>query len=89
MAWDAAVPLLDSLEKELATEIDRNSPSEQGFPKKSQRIGTFRKDVLSWSQIGAHKESYTVTAEDALLCYRLTLSMFSYLTRIASRFKKP
>jgi hypothetical protein len=88
VAWDAVAPLLDGFEKDLTIEIDRNSPGEQGFPRKSQRIGNLRKDVLSWSQIGAHKESYIVTAEDALLCCRLTLSMFAYLTRTASRAKR-
>jgi len=89
VAWDAASPLLDTVEKEMAIEIDRNSPGETGYPRKSQRINTLRRDLLSWAQIGAHKEFYAVTGEDALLCYRLTLSMFSYLTKVASLIKKP
>jgi hypothetical protein len=89
VAWDAALPLLKSLEKDIAAEIDRNSVGEEGYPSKSERIRSLRGAIHQYSQIGAHKEAYVVTPEDAILCYRLTLSAAAYLGGIISRLQRP
>ena len=84
-AWEAADPLLDRLEAEVIKEIDRLSPGEKGEPSKSERVKKLREAVRKFSQIGAHKESYVVTSEDASLCYHLTVAMFAYLSTAVSR----
>ena len=52
---------------------------------KSERAKTLRAAVKSWSNTGAHPESYAATMEDAFLAYRLTSSVVAYLSRKASQ----
>ena len=84
VAWNSVEPLLKGLVEKLNAEIDRDSPGESGQPAKSGRTWKVKEAVKSLSQIGAHKESYVVKPQDALLCYRLTVSLASYLSFIAS-----
>lgn len=82
-AWESLTPLLEAEATEIATEVDRGSTPEEGEPKKSERIVMLRRASLKWAHTGAHPENYAASIEDALLAYRLTASMISYLSRKA------
>jgi hypothetical protein len=88
-AWDVADSILDARKNDRDQAIDGLSRGEPGRPSKSQRILEIRKGIDNLCQIGPHSDVYEVTAEDALLAYRLTVSMIAYLGRksqdIASR----
>jgi len=84
VAWDATSNLLDAIEAKIAAEIDRGSKGETGEPLKSERIKNLRAAVKKLCQIGAHKEAYVVGYEDALLCFRQTLSLMAYLSKIVA-----
>lgn len=80
-AWNRLDPLIDAMWGEVATEVDRGSAHEEGFPPKSERVKKMRDTVRSWSNTGAHPESYAASMDDALLAYRQTASLVSFLSR--------
>jgi hypothetical protein len=82
-AWESLGPLLEAAAEGIATEIDRGSAVEAGEPKKSERVLALRKSALKWAHAGAHPESYSASMEDALLAYRLTASLISFLSKKA------
>jgi hypothetical protein len=88
-AWDVADPILDTGATERDRAIDGLSRGDPGRPSKSQWISEIRNGIDNLCQIGPHSDVYEVTAEGALLAYRLTISMIAYLSRksqgIASR----
>jgi hypothetical protein len=79
--WESLTPLIEAEATEIAAEVDRGSTPEEGEPKKSERIVALRRACLKWAHTGAHPENYAASMEDALLAYRLTASMMSYLSR--------
>lgn len=83
--WESLAPLLDAAGSGIAAEVDRGSAPEKGEPPKSERITVLRKAVLKWSHAGAHPESYQASLDDALLAYRLTAALVSYLSRKAAQ----
>jgi len=85
VAWNSLDPLMNSLIDELKAKIDEGSAGEEGHPSKSSRILSLRESVRNWSHIGIHRESYKVLPEDAILCYRETVSLVAYISRIASQ----
>jgi hypothetical protein len=87
-AWESLGPLLEAAADGIAMEIDRGSLVEPLEPKKSERILTLRKGALKWAHAGAHPESYAASMDDALLAYRLTVSLMAYLSRRATQAEK-
>lgn len=80
-AWESIVPLLEAAAEGISTETDRGSLVEAGEPKKSDRVLTLRKAALKWAHTGAHPANYAASMDDALLAYRLTASLISFLSR--------
>lgn len=80
-AWRALKPLIDHLREGIAKEVDRGSTQESGYPLKSVRIENLQNAVLNWTHTGDHPENYAATMDDALLAYRLTASLLSFLSR--------
>lgn len=82
--WESLIPLIDAASGGISTEIDRGSTAEADEPKKSERIATLRKATLKWTHTGAHPENYAASMDDALLAYRMTASLVSYLSQKAA-----
>ena len=81
IAWDAFKPLLDSKWKKIAIMIDEGSEGQNTHDPKSQRIKEIKDKIHYLSHVGIHREGYKVFPEDAMLCYYLTVSMISYLSK--------
>ncbi|MGC9145811.1 MAG: hypothetical protein ACP5GS_06865 [Nitrososphaeria archaeon] len=86
--WKALDPLIQSKEDEINKKIDRGSRGEPNHPQKSQRIEEIRKAVINFVQIGPHEEGYNVTYSDALLAYRLFISLLQYYSELISEADK-
>lgn len=82
-AWEAADPLLEGKWAELARVMDSGSKGESGEPPKSERIQNIRKWVLKFNHSGLHAD-YATTMDDAVVTYRLTVSLLAYLSRKAA-----
>jgi hypothetical protein len=82
-AWKQLEPLLKGVWADVETEVDRGSTTEKGYPRKSERIATLRDAAISWANTGDHPENYAASMEDALLAYRLTSTLMSFLSRKA------
>ncbi len=80
-AWESLSPLLDAAWDGIAAEVDRGSAPEEGYPLKSERVRAFWESALKWTHTGAHPESYAASMDDALLAYRVTVSLMSFLSR--------
>ena len=81
IAWDAFKPLLNSKWDKIALMIDKGSEGQSTHDSKSKRIKEIKDKIHYLSNIGIHREGYKVFPEDAMLCYYLTVSMISYLSR--------
>ena len=81
IAWNAFKPLLDSKWDKIALMIDEGSEGQSNHDSKSQRIKEIKDKIHYLSNVGIHREGYKVFPEDAMLCYYLTVSMISYLSR--------
>ena len=81
IAWDDFKPLLDSKWKQIAIMIDEGSEGQTNHDPKSKRIKEIIDKIHYLSNVGIHRERYKVFPEDAMLCYYLTVSMISYLSR--------
>lgn len=91
-AWDKMEQYLGKYQKEIKDRIGEGSGSKSGEPTKDERIDKIRKSLISFvsdilelkkdvdklTQIGPHREVYSVRREDAILAYRLTVSLISY-----------
>jgi hypothetical protein len=100
-AWNSLDPFLKQYEKDIKDKIDEGSIGEENKPSKSERVGEINNSLLSYlnsqnellekvkkfSQIGPHKEFYQSTYSDAILAYRLTVSLLSYYGEILSKLK--
>lgn len=85
-ALDALDSALDEGEwKRVEAEIDRDSVGEAGRPAKSARILGLRDKTRDMSNIGPHADKYVVTYDDARLCFLLTVSIISYVSKVAGR----
>jgi hypothetical protein len=83
-AWECLHPLIEAEATEIAAEVDRGSTPEESEPRKSERIIALRRACLKWAHTGAHPENYAASMDDALLAYRQTASLVSYLSRKAA-----
>ncbi|MGC8593888.1 MAG: hypothetical protein ACP5LF_06355 [Nitrososphaeria archaeon] len=95
-AWDKLDPYLKKYDQLIKEEINKRSQKEENEPQKDERINeimkytnsllediqNLKKRIDKLTQIGPHKEIYSVTREDALLAYRLTVSLISYYSKI-------
>lgn len=84
-AWDLADPVLDAHAMDRDQRIDGLSRREPDQPLKSERVKLMRQAIDKFTQIGPHSDIYEVTADDAILAYRLTASMVAYLSKKARR----
>jgi hypothetical protein len=85
IAWDAFKPLLDSKWDEIKALIDEGSPGEPSHDPKSTRIKDIRVKIHNLANTGIHREAYKVQPDDAILCYYLTVSMVSYLSKLLKK----
>ena len=79
-AWDRADTVLAHHTDWTEAVIDGLSRGEENFPPKSARIRAIKEAVDQLTQIGPHSVLYEVTAEDALLAYRLSVSTLAYVS---------
>jgi len=84
-AWNAVKPLLDSKWDEIKALIDEDSPGESNRDPKSTRIKATRDKIHSIANVGVHREAYKIQPDDAILCYHLTVSMISYLSKLLKK----
>jgi hypothetical protein len=84
---------------EIKNYINSKSKKEDKQPTKDERVESINKSIESYLnsirlmkesidkfvQIGPHKEIYNSTREDALLAFRLTVSLMSYYSGILKR----
>jgi len=81
--------LLDSLTKEewekIRKEVDAGPTGQPGRPSKWESLERIRDDVRMWSRIGPQADGYSVSFNDAKLCFQLTVSTISYLSNVAAR----
>ena len=98
-SWDRFEPYLNSKLSELKTAINEKSSSEKGRPSKDERvieiidaqkkliesIENLQKKVDNFLQVGPHREIYSSTYQDALLGFRMTVSLMEYLSKILSQ----
>ena len=97
-AWKSMNTYLEKYNKELQAEIKGQSKTDVKDPK-NEKIGKIKNDtitlletlkslendVYNLTHIGAHPETYTSNREDALLAFRLTVSLMSYYSAILNR----
>ena len=81
-SWDALEPLLKSKKEMIASNIDSGSPGEEKHPKKSERIESIKQSIRDLLNIGPHEPGYKVTYSDALLTYRLSVSLLQYYSEL-------
>lgn len=95
-AWDSLDPYILKYEKELKDLINGDSKKEDKQPEKDERIDAIKKGIIQriqddielrkmvdkLTQIGPHRETYVSSFQDALLAYRLTMSMISYYSHL-------
>ncbi|MEA2074254.1 MAG: hypothetical protein U9O85_00725 [Euryarchaeota archaeon] len=85
IAWDAFQPLLDSKWDEIKALIDEGSEGEPNHDPKSKRIKGIRDKIHYLANVGIHREAYKIQPDDAILCYYLTVSMVSYLSKLLKK----
>jgi len=87
-ARDSFKIYFDEYKKEIYNFIDYGSVSEQGKQTKSERIKNMYETISNWLNIGPHGDKYNVTYQDALLAYRLFITMLSYLSLILAEIQR-
>jgi len=101
-AWNSFEPIWKERGEKVKQEINEGSRSEQGYPNKGERVDAVKEELEKYidclselqekvkniTNIGPHKEVYAVSMEDALLGYRLTMSLMSYLSKFLEKAKK-
>ena len=100
-AWKSMNTYLRQYKNELEAEIKGQSKTDVKDPK-NEKIGkikndtitlletlkTLEDDIYNLTHIGAHPETYTSNREDALLAFRLTVSLMSYYSGILKRISE-
>ena len=79
-AWNAIEPLLNGRIEDIKPEVDRGSTPEEGQRSKSSRVMALKDAALQFSHTGPHPENYHASMDDALLAYRVTASIITYLS---------
>lgn len=101
-AWDKMDGYILTFNKDIKNYIDSKSKKEDNQPTKDERIESINKSIGAYLnsirlmkesidkfvQIGPHKEIYHSTREDALLAFRLTVSLMSYYSGILKRISE-
>lgn len=94
-AWDCLDPYIKKYGENIQKQLNAGSKVEVGQPNKDVRVASIRDSVLNTirsitdltksidklTQIGPHREWYQSTRDDALLAYRLTVSLMSYYSK--------
>lgn len=95
-AWDSLDTFFNTYISNIQQYINGNSQREENNPSKYERVEKIRKDAVDlvntiinlkrdvdkFVQIGPHENIYEVTRDDALLAYRLTISIMEYYSKI-------
>ncbi len=81
-AWNSFTPLWESKKDELSAALDKNDKKEEDYDPKSKRVEEMQKKVVSFTQIGVHRENYVATYWDAELSFYQSISLISYLSRL-------
>ena len=98
-AWDKLDVYILKFNKDLKNYINSKSKKEDNQPTKDERVESINKSIESYLdsirlmkesidkfvQIGPHKEIYHSTREDAVLAFRLTVSLMSYYSSILKK----
>ena len=101
-AWDKMDVFILQFNKAIKDYINNKSKKEDKQPTKDERVENINKSIEGYLnsitamkeaidkfvQIGPHKEIYHSTREDALLAFRLTVSLMSYYSGILSEITK-
>ena len=100
-AWKSMNTYLKNYNDKLGSEINGQSKTDikDSKPEKIEKIKndtitllealkSLEDDVYNLTHIGAHPETYTSNREDALLAFRLTISLMSYYSGILNEIKK-
>lgn len=101
-AWDKMDGFVLEFNNEIKNYINSKSKKEDKQPTKDERVESINKSIESYLnsirlmkesidkfvQIGPHKEIYHSTREDALLAFRLTVSLMSYYSSILNELNK-
>lgn len=101
-AWDKMDVFILEFNKAIKDYINNKSNKEDKQPTKDERVENINKSIEGYLnsitamkeaidkfvQIGPHKEIYHSTREDALLAFRLTVSLMSYYSGILNEIKK-
>ncbi len=101
-AWDKMDVFILQFNKAIKDYINNKSKKEDKQPTKDERVENINKSIEGYLnsitamkeaidkfvQIGPHKEIYHSTREDALLAFRLTVSLMSYYSGILNEIKK-
>ena len=90
-AWKALEPIRKTYKEEIKKAIDKGSTNSDGETTKNEKVTATLKatedlmdTIRNLNHIGPHQEGYTVTYQDALLAYRLSVSEISYLSYVIS-----
>ncbi len=90
-AWNALESIRTKYKGKIDDKIKQGSIDSESEKSKSEKVNEALNDTIklmdsirNLNHMGPHQEGYTVTYEDALLAYRLSLSEISYLSRIIS-----
>ena len=100
-AWKSMNTYLKNYNDELGAEINGQSKTDikDSKPEKIEKIKndtitllealkSLEDDVYNLTHIGAHPETYTSNREDALLAFRLTVSLMSYYSGVLNEITK-
>ncbi len=100
--WDKMDVFILEFNKAIKDYINNKSKKEDNEPTKDERVENINKSIEGYLnsitamkkaidkfvQIGPHKEIYHSTREDALLAFRLTVSLMSYYSGVLNEIKK-
>lgn len=100
-AWKSMDPYLNKYREELKQLINGKSKSDIKDPKPEKiekikndtiklldTLKSLEEDIYNLTHIGAHPETYTSNREDALLAFRLTVTLMSYYSGILNQINK-
>lgn len=95
-AWEAASPLLVDRWEDAKSIMQRGSKAPGKYTTKAERVATVYDDVSLLlndarflADTAKHAASHTVSDDDALLIYRLSLSLIAYLSRQSKLAESP
>jgi hypothetical protein len=86
-AWDCADRELAPMSKWRDEVVNGLSKGEADWPSKSDRVKQIQTAIDTFVQIGPHSDRYEVTPDDAIMAYRVTVSVMAYLSKKSNEGK--